>query len=817
VQKVALPIDPHLDAIASHLKTHNRLILQATPGSGKTTRVAPYLLDTLYQKTPSEIWVLEPRRLAARLAANRVAYERGQKAGEEIGYQFRWEKVVGPRTRVRYLTEGTLVRLFLSDRRLSNVAAVILDEFHERHLQGDQAFALLLELQRTVRPDLRLLLMSATLEAEALARTLDCAVQTVEGRLFPVDIQYQPIAQGTYLDQAVARCIREQWKQHGTSSGDFLVFLPGMAEINRVQTTLAPLAASVGAYVCVLHGDLDGDAQKRAVEPGGGKKIILSTNIAESSVTIEGIKTVIDAGLHRVFSEDPSTGIPVLRTQKTSKASCIQRANRAGRVTAGRCIRLFGESDFYGRPEADVPEILRTDLSHTLLEIRSLGFDETKLTWPSVIPVDRWSKSLALLEKLGAVEKGEITDTGKRVCELPLPPRIGRFLVEAEKLGVLESGISLASLLSEGKLTNVDVLEEAIRSQPPARIRDRLRGFFPKGGNASPTPDGLARSLVTAFPDRIAQRRKPFGQAQESFVLSESGSATMGQHVVLGNHAFFVVPSLQKSDGSKASQPAAKILGICPIEEEWLLDLPSNPVLSTESFSWDENSKRLTRKNELKFGALTLESRDATPEATASTAMQFAQKALGMTAEQIESAPPAVWLEKIRTRADVSAAESAAARIAFWVRHHPEKAGEKFWRDRFLESLVGVFSIARLREVDWENALVPPEFHSDIQRFAPAQLALHTKRRAPIQYAFDKDPWVESRLQDFFGMTTTPTVGGGKVPLTVHLLAPNKRAVQVTRDLTSFWKNTYPELRGQLSRRYPRHAWPEDPSKVLKE
>lgn len=809
----SLPIDPHLPAIAASLRTHSRLVLQATPGSGKTTRVAPYLLDHLIDDK-KEIWVLEPRRLAARMAAMRVAFERGEKVGEEVGYQFRWEKAIGPRTRLRFLTEGTLVRMLLREPTLPKVAVVILDEFHERHLQGDEALALLLELQRTTRPDLKIVLMSATLEADYFQKQLECPVTVVEGRLFEIDIRYQIPPADARIEQVVARAIRDEWRAHGQDCGDFLVFLPGLGDILRTQEVLAPMMAQSGGFVCTLHGEMEADLQRKAIEPGGGRKVILSTNIAESSVTIEGIRVVIDTGLHRVYSEDPATGMPSLRTQKTSKSSCIQRANRAGRIGPGRAIRLFSESDFYGRPDADIPEILRTDLANTLLEIRALGFDEKKLAWPSPVPIDRWQASAEFLDKLGALDaRGRLTDVGGRMSELPLSPRLSRFLMQAEQEGVIDPAVEIAVLLSEGKIPGVDLLELAQQGRAPARTRDRLRGFFDKRSAPLPTDahDRLARCLLLAFPDRVAQRRRPFGKQQETFILSESGSATMPCHPVLGDKEFFVIPAMQKSETQRGPATLAKVLAICPVEAEWLLDVPGGAIKSTDDYSWDEKTKRLTYRSELRYGALTLESQAKPAQADLSTSEAFAVLALGIPRADLPALSVQAWLERIRARTDVTEAEQACTRIALWLKHHPAKQTHEFWTERFLEAMVGVTHLDHLRELDWTR-LFPPGSFDDIQRFCPATLQLG-KRRAKIYYSFDKDPWVESRLQDFFGVKHSPAVGGGKVPLTMHLLAPNQRAVQVTRDLVSFWKNTYPDLRKQLSRRYPRHKWPEDPSK----
>src|SRR5918997_835582 len=446
-----LPIDPLLPEIVASLRRGPNLVVEAPPGAGKTTRVPPALLDAGVAGE-GEVWVLEPRRLAARLSARRVAEERGESLGETVGYQVRFDEVGGARTRLRFLTEGVLTRRLLADPRLGRAGVIVLDEFHERHLQADLAVALLRRLQRTERPDLRLVVMSATLDAAPVAEFLESPVLRSEGRRFHVEIEHlarpdeRPLAE--QVASAVARLITEG---AGGLDGDVLVFLPGAAEIRRAQSACEQLAERHDLLVVPLHGELPAEEQDRAVRPAGRRKLILSTNVAETSVTIEGVAAVIDSGLARVAGQSPWSGLPVLKVSRVSRASAVQRAGRAGRTREGRCLRLYTAQDFGARPPHETPEVRRLDLAESVLELRAAGVvDVGGFEWFEPPAPEALEAAETLLRRLGATDAaGRVTDAGRAMLRLPLHPRLGRIVVEAEGRGVAREACTIAALISE--------------------------------------------------------------------------------------------------------------------------------------------------------------------------------------------------------------------------------------------------------------------------------------------------------------------------------------------------------------------------------
>ncbi len=508
-----LPIDELIPEILHHLRSANTLVLEAPPGAGKTTRVPPALLAL----DSREVLVLEPRRLAARLAARYVAGELSEPVGNTVGYQVRFEEVAGPRTRLRFLTEGVLTRRLLSDPTLDRVACVVLDEFHERHLEGDLALALLRRLQRTLRPDLKLVVMSATLDAAPIAAYLnDARTLRSSGRQHALDIEYTPHSAAPLENQVAAAL--ERLANHALS-GHALVFLPGAFEIRRAQTACAALAHRRNWQLLPLYGDQSPEEQDRAVAPSPQTKIILSTNVAESSITIDGVSAVIDCGLARVASHSPWSGLPTLQVARISQASANQRAGRAGRTGPGRAIRLYPLEDFVRRPAQDVPQILREDLAPTALLLHSLNTGLASLDWLDAPPAAAIAFAEDLLQQLGAVG-----DTAREMARYPLHPRLARLIVEARRRGVPREGAALAALLSAGERlpqrvphgsrSDLLVLLESEWSPYAARLARQLGGGTARGGvrNAD-YEDALLISALTAFPDRVARRRQGDGPA----------------------------------------------------------------------------------------------------------------------------------------------------------------------------------------------------------------------------------------------------------------------------------------------------------------
>ncbi len=803
-----LPIDPHLEEVIAALRRRPNLLLQAAPGTGKTTRVPPALLRSLLP-TNREVWVLEPRRLAAKLAAQRVASELGESVGKTVGYQFRFEKVGGPSTRLRFVTEGILLRHLLSDPMLNSVGAVVLDEFHERHLHGDIALAYLRRLQKTRRPDLHLVVMSATLRTQELEAFLDRpTVLEVGAPLFPLKIQYQS-AEETPLDRAVARAVKHTVSSADDTGGDFLVFLPGMADIRRAESTLSPLARERGWAVHALHGELSKEEQETAITPGKTRKIVLATNVAESSLTIEGVSIVIDSGLHRSASYSSWSGMPSLRTRPISKASAIQRAGRAARLGPGLCVRLYAQGDFEHRPAQETPEIQRADLAQTLLELKALGVeDEGTFEWlekPSETSFKSARRLLYLLGALQAESSGSpLTPLGRELSRWPLHPRLGRLLVAGNAHGCTDDAIALAALLSEGELDSLDAIESVRRQPIPERARKQLQGWVEPRNSAGDRREALARCALAAYPDRVGKLRT--GNRKE-LVLSSGGSVQTDDIAALSKSGYFVVLDAREIQVRGQARAVVRATSVAAIDPDWLLAQAPLGVTESDVLTWDSQRRRLSRASRLVYDQLVLEETEAALEPTPATVDALLRHALGIPAEKASSLGVHEWIEALLKVASRETLEGIFAREELIRTHAP---GDRYPSilARIREALTGLVSQRELEALDWESALLPPAIFG---RLFPNEIQLPGGRKVRVQYALGRAPWIESRLQDFFGLKQTPTLLDGKIPLTLHLLAPNHRAVQVTTDLASFWQNTYPTVRRELSRNYPRHAWPEDP------
>jgi len=740
-----LPIDALLPAI---VEASGNLVIEAPPGAGKTTRVPPALLD----RERGEILVLEPRRLAARLAARRVASELGERVGETIGYQVRFEDVSGPRTRLRFLTEGVLTRRLLSDPTLDGVSTVILDEFHERHLDADLALALLRRLQSK-----RLIVMSATLDAGPVAKYLGgCPVLRSEGKLYDLEIEYTPHSPAP-LEEQVALALERLSSPARKGGGDVLVFLPGAAEIRRAARAIEPLASRLGLLVMPLHGDLSPAEQDRAVSPADRPKVILSTNVAESSVTIEGVTAVIDSGLARVAADSPWTGLPSVEVRRISQASATQRAGRAGRTAPGRVIRLYSAEDFHRRPAADVPEILRRELSQLVLQLRAMKIGD--LEWLDRPPEAAFAAANALLDRLGVTPE---------MAELPLPPRLAKLVLEAKRRGVPEKGCAVAAVLSAGERGKSDLLALAESDwQPPTqRIFDQLRKKIPGRDVWNAGDTAILQSILAAFPDRVARHRR-----DGEILLSAGGSARFP------NCRWEFLVAVDIEERREHGVPLVRLAA--PIEPEWLLERASERV----SLEWNRAAERVEQVTALVYDQLVIEETHAPATPGEEASRLLAQKALEAG---------------IGRFADRDAVEQVRSRAAF--------GGITIDVDAVLAAQCeGRTSFAELEKADLLNAIRP----GHIQQAAPERIRLPGGREVKVHYEPGKPPWIESRLQDFFGMRESPRIGGA--PVVVHLLAPNHRPVQVTSDLAGFWERLYPQVRKELSRRYPKHKWPEKP------
>lgn len=826
-----LPIDPVLPELGRALAARGAAVLEAPPGAGKTTRVPGRLLA----EVQGEIIVAEPRRLAARMAAERVAEERGQRPGGEIGYTVRFEDVSSPGTRVRFVTEGVLLRRVVADPELRGVGAVVLDEFHERHLTTDLCLALVNRARRRTRGDLRLVVMSATLDGAPLAELLGAERVRSEGRMFPLTIEHQAAPDDRPLEKQVTGAVRRLIDD--PAGGDVLVFLPGAGEIQRSTAALERLAREYDLDVLPLHGDLTAAEQTRAVRRGPRRKVVLATNVAESSITIDGVTGVVDAGLHRVATHSPWTGLPALITAKISRASAAQRAGRAGRTRPGTVVRLYTAGDLASRPERDAPELLRADLSESLLWLHGAGVrDPAALDWLDPPASAALSSARALLQLLGALDDaGELTSTGRELLELPVHPRLGRLAIEGARLGIAGDACTAAALLSERDLrtdvrafgagahtasgdSDVSELIERFEEAEYARFDPgRLRGMgvdprtarAVQAGRAQlrravhhgvPTPAtadererALARAVLRAFPDRVARRRRA---GEREVTLSNGRSARLTESSVVRAAAFMVALDVEEQARGGAVVRCASAL-----EPDWLLEIPGAVTLSEEHEV--APSGRIETVSRMHVGAVVLDESRAPARPSAEVTRVLTRAALGRAA----SLPGA------------EAVRELARRWTWLARTLPDLGLPELDEDPVASALAaaceGRTQLAELEDVDLAGELLARLSGSAaraLAEHAPTHVSLPGGRRVAVNYELAQDPWIESRLQDFFGMTRTPEIARGRVALTVHLLAPNQRAVQVTRDLEGFWRRHYPGLRKELMRRYPRHAWPEDGS-----
>ncbi len=824
-----LPIDDVLPELVRALPPGGRVVLEAPPGAGKTTRAPRALFDAGVR---GEIVVLEPRRLAARRAARRVAEELGEQLGKTVGYTVRFEDVSSRDTRIRFVTEGVLTRRLLADPKLTGTDVVLLDELHERHLQGDVALALLRRLQRTERPDLRLVAMSATLDAAPVAAFLDGTIVRSEGKRFDVTIEHLPAPDDRKLDLQVASAVRKLVSQG--LDGHVLVFLPGAGEIRRALESCTKIAQENDLELLPLHGDLTPQEQDRAVGRSTKRKVILSTNVAESSVTIDGVVAVIDSGLVRVARHASWSGLPTLAIEKTSRASCVQRAGRAGRTRPGRALRLYTKSDFELRSEHEAPEIQRIDLAQTILELRSAGIRD--LEWLDAPREDVRLAAEELLARLGALdEKGEVTPIGKRMLAFPLHPRQARLLVEAERRGVADDGAVLAALIGERDLrlaaktqfkggpTSLDVATErsdllglldlfreaegsgfshhALRAigldqgsvRAAFRARKQLGRIIDVTQPSPPNPkshdEALLISILAGFPDRVARRKK---QGSRDLALAQGGTAELSETSAVRDAPWMVAVDAELARGRTLVRIASEI------EPEWLIDLFEERIKETADVTFDDAKGIVVGGSKMLYDALAIAESpgfDANDPRVSELLFERA-KAKGARAFAPDGALDR-WLARVRFAAT------------------QDESIEAPTNDDVLATLrslcEGKTSFRQIEEGNLlETLRAKTGAYGRIDELAPERITLASTRSARIEYEEGKPPFVESYLQDFFGTKTIPKAGN--VPIVLHLLAPNRRAVQVTTDLPGFWERHYPAIRKELMRKYPRHAWPEDTS-----
>jgi ATP-dependent helicase HrpB len=769
-------VDAILPEILASLQHTSNLVIEAPPGAGKTTRVPPAILGLV----SGEVIVLEPRRIAARLAARRVAWELGEEVGGTVGYQVRFEERIGPRTRLRFVTEGILTRRLLTDPTLKGVDAVILDEFHERHLDSDLALALLKRLQRA-RPKIRIIVMSATLDAAPIARYLeDCPVLRSEGKMFELSIKHLP-----YSPEPLHVQVRNavELLNTGQHSGSILVFLPGIAEIRRTMRECETIARQTGLLILPLHGDLSPAEQDRAVLPYAERKLILATNVAESSVTVEGVTAVVDSGLARIATYSPWTGLPTLQVGRVSKASATQRAGRAGRTGPGQVMRLYSEEDYLLRPEHNTPEIARADLSQLLLNIRAMKIALDDLDWLDAPPAGIVQSGELLLDRIGANGGME-----RRLARFPLSPRLSRILVEALDRGVGEDGCRAAAMLGLGARSEKNDLLAAMDLPQDYRSRqhtDQLLRMARPPKQTRHDDEALLIAVLAGFPDRVARRR-----TGNQVLLSTGISAEVAGEPPPYEFMF----AIDAED--RQENPLPLIRMTARVEPEWLLDLFPDRIEERSSVVWNRITERVERVSALLYDKLVIEeSRGAASETEAADLL--ARKALEVGIER--------FVEK-------TTLEHFLARLTFAGFEPPDIP--QALRDLCL----GLQSFGDLRDASRNlMPLLEEKLNTRLlNEVAPLSIRLRNGRQTKVHYEQGRPPWISSRLQYFFGMKETPRIGPDRTPLVIHLLAPNHRAVQTTTDLAGFWERLYPQVRRELIRRYPKHAWPERPQDVTK-
>lgn len=851
-----LPIQEIQAALtAASTRPHPRIVIEAPTGSGKSTQIPQMLLDgPLADPERGEIVVLQPRRLAARMLAKRVAEERNVRLGEEVGYQVRFEGAVSARTRIRFVTEGLLLRQIVGDPELSGVGAVVLDEFHERHFFGDLGLARCLEVQRDHRPDLVLAVMSATLEAEPLTTFLGegCVHLRSEGRTFPVEIRHEAPRQQkkSPVWDRVARAIRDQGRRHGFD-GHVLVFLPGRHEIARTAETLRRAPWAKGFDIHELHGQLPPEQQDAAVAPGGRPRIVVATNVAETSLTIDGVRLVVDAGLERRASYDWRRGLHTLHIEKISRASADQRAGRAGRTAPGTAIRLWSENDHAHRDESTPAEIHRMDLAEALLLLAAGGVNDLRaFPWYEKPDPEALERALRQLRHLGLLDEDEkLTDTGRQVGALPLPPRHGRVLAEAARRGCLEYCAELVALtqgrpLFPARKTRSGHTERADFAQPgdgsdfrslhraweqmkanrfdlsvgkrlgihagACRDADRAaRQFlrlaarhFPeasdKDGDQSAVPDDeeLARILLTGFSDRIALRR---GSSTLACSVVDGGRGQLDRESVAAQHdGPFLAAEIIEVEGRDLEVK----LGLCTrLEEAWIREIFPDDFHERDGAAWDERTRRVEARREKRFRDLVLESKASGEVPPGEAAALLAEKVLA---------------GELRIKTWDDSVEQYFARINLLAENFPEHQFPPVDDDArrlLLEQIcAGAVSAKEIKDRPVKPALqewLTPHQRHFLDQFAPERYEWANGKSSKIFYNEGEKPKLSVLIQHLFGVKETPRIGEGRIPLVIEILAPNHRPIQVTEDLPGFWSGSYTAVRAQLRGRYPKHEWPE--------
>lgn len=812
----SLPIEAALPELLAALDGLPNAVLEAPPGAGKTTRVPLALLDQAWTKG-GKILVLEPRRIAARAAARRMAQMRGENVGDIVGYRVRLDSRVGPKTRVEVVTDGLFARRIQNDPSLDGVAALLFDEFHERGLESDLGLALALEAQKELRPDLRILVMSATLDGVAVAKLLGRApVVRSPGRAFPVAIEWQDRPEDRALLDTLARTVR---RALGQVPGDALVFLPGISEIRRTAERLEGLGPHID--VVPLYGDLTAEQQDRAIRPSpaGRRKVVLATSIAETSLTIEGTTVVIDSGLKRAPRFDPRTGMSKLETLRVSQASAEQRAGRAGRTAPGTCFRLWSEAEHRQLARYDRPEIADADLAPLALELASWGSsDPAALALLDRPPQAAYAQARGLLAELGALDDaGRITAHGRAMAELAAHPRLAHMMIAGKERGLGALASDIAALIEE---------RDVIRGVREADLRPRLellrrdssgigsaavdKGALMRAREAAkvwrkrlrvePDGEGLGRAgeaLALAYPERVAKRR---GGTGRSFLLASGRGAAFFEPEPLSAEDYVAIGDLD------AGEREARIFSALPLSRADIEDLFATRIAEERIVAWDSRAEAVVAAKRRRLGSLVLEEKQATDLAPGETA---AAMLAGVRAMGLACLPWSKATIQLRARVNFLRRELGAE----W----PDMSDEALLAD--LDAWLGPYLDGRTRrahlaDLDLHDILLARldwPLRQKLDREAPTHLNVPSGSRIAVDYEQGEIPVLAVRLQEMFGCVDTPTLAGGRVKALLHLLSPARRPVQVTRDLAGFWAGTYKDVKRDLKGQYPKHSWPDDP------
>ena len=824
---ISLPIDEVLPALRLALAERHETVLEAPPGAGKTTRVPLALLNEPWL-AGQKILMLEPRRLAARAAAERLASELGEKVGETVGYRIRLDSKVGPDTRIEVVTEGILTRRLQHDPALEGVGLLIFDEFHERSLDADLALALSLngrELFRDEQP-LKILLMSATLEGERLSGILDDApILRSEGRMYPVAMRWgRPFVPGEFIEPRVVQTVLDAINDE---SGSLLVFLPGQAEIRRVNQQLADaLGSRSDILLCPLHGELDLTAQRAAIEPApkGLRKVVLATNIAETSLTIDGVRVVIDAGLARVPRFDPGSGMTRLDTQRISRASATQRAGRAGRLEPGVCYRLWSEDQHAQLAAYGSAEILQADLAGLALQLARWGVTPEQLIWLDMPPSASYAQARQLLERLGALHGAKLTPHGEAMAELPAHPRIAHLLLRGQDLGLADMACDVAALLGErdilrgagadvhSRLALLSGESRAARGgqggvQRAKQLARQYRGYL-RGKARQPVADPdhprwLGALLALAYPDRVAQQRKPGGA---EYRLANGRAALFSEVDGLMKQPWLVIADL----GSRQGQREERIYLAAEFDPALLEGVLSEQVSVVDQLDWDEREGVLRAERQRKVGELVLSREPLTglDEAARTRALVHLVRRKGL-----ELMP---WTPELR---------QWQARVGLLRQLDLQVQGDSEWPDvsdtallssleEWLAPYLGrVSRLSHFASLDLSSIvhnLLKWPLPQRLEELAPHHIKVPSGSSVRLDYS-EHPPILAVRLQELFGLADTPRIAGGRQVVKLHLLSPARRPVQVTQDLANFWRSTYAEVKKDLKGRYPKHYWPDDP------